>query len=443
MRNLTKGNELKAILLFSLPLIMGNMLQQLYNVVDTLIVGKVIGGTALAAVGSSFALMTFITAITLGFCMGSSVVFSQLYGAGKLNTLKTGIFNSFIFIGALSLIINILAFLLLNKIIILLNIPAEAVDETKIYLRIIFIGIMFTFIYNFFSAVLRSVGNSVAPLVFLAIAAVINIVLDIIFVLPFQLGVAGAALATIIAQFISALCSVVYFFKKNDNLKPSKEHFKLDLPLLKLIASNSILTSVQQSIMNLGILMVQGLVNSFGLQVTAAFAAAVKIDAFAYMPVQDFGNALSTYVAQNYGANETNRIRKGVKLSILVSSLFCIAISCIVFIFSSSLMKIFVKASEIEIIAIGSKYLKIEGSFYILIGILFILYGFYRGISKPGIAVILTIISLGLRVFLSYFLSSINSIGIIGIWISIPIGWLFADLFGFVYYKINKNKILE
>ncbi len=161
------------------------------------------------------------------------------------------------------------------------------------------------------------------------------------------------------------------------------------------------------------------------------------------MPVQDFGNALSTYVAQNYGANETNRIRKGVKLSILVSSLFCIAISCIVFIFSSSLMKIFVKASEIEIIAIGSKYLKIEGSFYILIGILFILYGFYRGISKPGIAVILTIISLGLRVFLSYFLSSINSIGIIGIWISIPIGWLFADLFGFVYYKINKNKILE
>ncbi|QQK08678.1 MATE family efflux transporter [Miniphocaeibacter halophilus] len=443
MRNLTKGNELKAILLFSLPLIVGNMLQQLYNVVDTLIVGKVIGGTALAAVGSSFALMTFITAITLGFCMGSSVVFSQLYGAGKLDTLKVGIFNSFVFIGILSLIINILAFLLLNKIIILLNIPAEAIDETKIYLKIIFIGIMFTFIYNFFSAVLRSVGNAVAPLIFLAIAAITNIVLDIIFVIPFQLGVAGAALATIIAQFISALCSVIYFFKKNKSLRPGKEHFRLDLPLLKLIASNSILTSIQQSIMNLGILMVQGLVNSFGLQVTAAFAAAVKIDAFAYMPVQDFGNALSTYVAQNYGANEIGRIKKGVKLSILISSLFCIAISFIVFIFSSSLMRIFVKSSEVEIIAIGSKYLKIEGSFYILIGILFILYSFYRGISKPGIAVILTIISLGLRVFLSYFLSSFSNIGIIGIWISIPIGWLLADLFGFIYYKINKNRILE
>lgn len=440
--DLTNGNELKSLLLFSIPLIVGNLLQQLYNVVDSLIVGKALGGTALAAVGSSFALMTFITAISLGFCMGSGVVFAQLFGAGKLEDLKTSIFNSFIFIGLISLVINILAYILLDKLLIILNIPKESFNETKIYLQIIFSGIMFVFIYNFISSLLRSVGNSITPLAFLAISAVINIILDIIFVIPFNWGVAGAAIATVIAQFISALCSVIYFLKKNKELRPSRDNLKYDKELLKFIASSSILTSMQQSIMNFGILMVQGLVNSFGVTVTAAFAVAVKIDAFAYMPVQDFGNAYSTFIAQNYGAKNKIRIIKGTKIATLVSFIFCLVISVIIFFFSPNLMRIFVRAEEIEIIKVGVEYLRIEGSFYILIGFLFLLYGFFRGIGSPTISILLTIISLGTRVLLSFYLSSIPSIGLIGIWFSIPIGWLLADIVGVLFYFINRKKIL-
>lgn len=440
-RDLTQGNELRSIIFFSIPMIIGNLLQQLYNVVDTLIVGRVLGGTALAAVGSSFALMTFLTSITLGLCMGSGVVFAQFYGAKKTEDLKSGVFNAFCLIGIITLIINITVYLFLDKILLILNIPAESYSETKIYLIIIFSGIMFTFIYNFFAAILRSVGNSLSPLIFLAVSAVINIILDIIFVIPLKWGVAGAAFATVIAQFVSALCCVIYYFKKMSNLKLEKRHFKFNKIILKLIAKNSILTSVQQSVMNFGILMIQGLVNSFGVTVTAAFAAAVKIDSFAYMPLQDFGNSFSTYIAQNYGAGKTSRIKKGIKSSIILVIIFSIIISIIVVCTAPLLMKIFVKSEEIEIISIGARYLKIEGTFYLLIGILFLLYGLYRGIGRAGMSVVLTIISLGTRVGLSYLLSPNPKIGLIGIWISIPIGWFLADAVGILYY-VRYRKIL-
>ncbi|MGO5358811.1 MATE family efflux transporter [Anaerofustis sp. LCP19S3_F7] len=193
--------------------------------------------------------------------------------------------------------------------------------------------------------------------------------------------------------------------------------------------------------MNFGILMVQGLVNSFGATIMAAFAAAVKIDSFAYMPVQDFGNAFSTFIAQNYRAKETERIKKGIKSAITLSSIFCLIISFIVFVFAKQLMMIFVNANETAIINAGIEYLRIEGAFYIGIGCLFLLYGIYRAIEKPLMSVILTIISLGSRVFLAYTLSSISFIGVKGIWMSVPIGWTLADITGILYYLKNKNKI--
>lgn len=441
-RSLTEGNELKSMLLFSIPLILGNLLQQLYNVVDTLVVGKTLGGTALAAVGSSFTIMTLITSITLGFCMGSSVVFSHLYGASKTDKLKIGIVNSFVFIALLSIVLNIISYLFLDDVLKLINIPQEAYNETKIYLQIIFSGIIFTFIYNFISAVLRSIGNSVVPLIFLAISAVLNIILDIVLIVFLHMGVGGAAIATVIAQFVSAVCSIFYILKKNRELLPSKKHLKFNKELLKTIASNSVLTSMQQSVMNFGILMIQGLVNSFGLTVTAAFAAAVKIDAFAYMPVQDFGNALSTYTAQNYGASKTKRIKRGLKLSIIVSTIFCLVVSTLVFVFAKNLMGFFVKKEEVEIIKIGAQYLRVEGSFYIFIGLLFLLYGFYRGVGKPAMSLVLTIFSLGTRVILAYCLAPIPEIGLMGIWISIPIGWILSDLVGLIYYKLFNKKFI-
>lgn len=206
------------------------------------------------------------------------------------------------------------------------------------------------------------------------------------------------------------------------------------------IANFSVLTCIQQSVMNLGILLVQGIVNSFGAAVMAAFAAAVKIDAFAYMPVQDFGNAFSTYIAQNYGAKKEERIRAGFKGAVIASVTFCVIVSTSVFVFARPLMLMFVDAKETAIIAEGVRYLRIEGAFYCGIGCLFLLYGLYRALGKPGMSVVLTVVSLGTRVVLAHLLSSIPSIGVVGIWWSVPIGWFLADITGFLYYFAMQKK---
>ena len=287
--DLTDGRIGRSIILFSLPMIVGNLLQQLYNIADTLIVGRTIGAAALSAVGSAYALMVLLTSVLLGLCMGSGVVFAQLYGRKEHDRMKTSIVNAFVFIMLVSAVITAAAFLLLDHLIVWLHIPKEAAPFTKEYLFIIFFGIFFVCIYNFFSSVLRSIGNTVTPLVFLAVSAVLNIILDVVFILKFGMGIAGAAWATVTAQGVSAVLITVYFFSKAGDLCPKRCHMYYSRELLGMIINNSTLTAIQQSIMNLGILMVQGLVNSFGFLTSAAFAAVVKIDAFAYMPAQDFG----------------------------------------------------------------------------------------------------------------------------------------------------------
>lgn len=297
-RNLTEGNIAGNLICFALPMMAGNLLQQCYNIADTLIVGRFLGANALAAVGSSYSLMTFLTSILLGMCMGSGAVFSMCCG------------------------------------------------------------------------------------------------------------------------------------QKNEKR-------------MKEVAGFSFLTCIQQSIMNFGILMVQGLVNSFGTAVMAAFAAGVKIDSFAYMPVQDFGNAFSTFIAQNYGAGKWKRIEKGIKSAVVTAFAFCAVISSVVFIFAEPLMTIFVEKSETEIISIGAGYLRIEGAFYFGIGLLFLLYGFYRAVKRPGMSVVLTILSLGTRVLLAYLLSKGTPLGVTGIWMSVPVGWVLADMTGVIYYLKDRKKLLQ
>ena len=439
-RSLTEGGIAKSLIIFSLPMILGNLLQQLYNVADTLIVGQTIGTTALSAVGSSYSLMTLLTSVILGLCMGSGVVFAQFYGAKREDDMKSSIFNACIFILLVSAVINILAFLLLDQFIIWLNIPEQAVEYTREYLQVIFVGITFVSSYNFFACILRSVGNTVVPLIFLAVSAITNIVLDIVFIVSFHMGVAGAAWATVIAQALSAICVAVYFFAKEKQLCPQRQHLHLSRRLLGFVINNSTLTAIQQSIMNLGILMVQGLVNSFGFSVSAAFAAVVKIDAFAYMPAQDFGNAFSTYIAQNYGAGKPDRIRKGIWTAAKLSTVFCAVASLFVCLLARPLMLLFVKPEEVEVINIGIQYLHIEGACYVGIGILFLLYGLYRGLARSSMSIVLTVISLGTRVALAYTLSAIPAIGMVGIWWSVPIGWLLADVTGIVYYRLRFRK---
>ena len=432
-RNLTKGPITINILLFALPLMFGNLLQQLYNIADTWVVGRFLGADALAAVGSSYTLMIFLTSILLGLCMGSGAAISMQYGSGEHAKMRQNIFMSFLLIDGISLILNILVYIGMDFILWFLRVPANVRPLMKEYLEIIFLGITATFLYNYFANLLRAVGNSLIPLIFLAISSIINVILDIVFVLVFHCGVQGAAGATTLSQYISGIGLTFYAIKKFPELRPKREECCWDKANLFNILNLSVMTSLQQSIMNFGILMVQGLVNSFGTVIMAAFAAAVKIDSFAYMPVQDFGNAFSTYVAQNYGAREKKRIQLGIRSAGLCSAIFCMIISFLVFLFARPLMQIFISPKETAIIQAGMHYLHIEGACYIGIGILFLLYGYYRAVNQPVMSVVLTIASLGTRVILAYVLSA-TFLGVTGIWLSVPIGWALADIIGIVYY---------
>lgn len=437
-KDLTKGPVLKTMFLFALPMILGNLLQQCYNIADTLIVGRVLGSNALGAVGSSFTLMTFITSVLLGLCMGSGALFSIKFGQRDEKGFQNSVHGAFFLISVVTVILNALVFLFIDEILIFLQVPSDTIALMREYLVVIFWGIAATFLYNLFSCLLRSVGNSVVPLIYLGISAVLNIGLDLLFVAIFKFGVAGAAWATVISQYVSGIGIGIYALLKYPFLR---KKFSFTFNSVKEVAGFSFLTCVQQSVMNFGILMVQGLVNSFGSVVMAAFAAAVKIDAFAYMPVQDFGNAFSTFIAQNYGAKKNDRIKSGIKTALISVTVFCIIVSLCIFIFAPQLMGLFIDYSEIDIISCGVDYLRIEGAFYIGIGVLFLLYGLFRAIGKPGMSVVLTVISLGSRVALAYGLSAIPQIGVFGIWWSVPIGWILADITGILSYYFIQRKM--
>ena len=439
--NLTQGPVMRTMLRFAIPMILGDLLQQCYNIADTLIVGRFLGAEALAAVGSAFSLMTFLTSILLGLAMGSGTVFSIRFGQKDRQGLKEGILASFVLLGAVTIVLNILIFVGLDGIIWFLRTPEELKGLMREYLVVIFAGMVGIFLYNFFASLLRSLGNSLVPLAFLAVSAGLNIVLDLWFVAGLHRGVAGAAEATVISQYVSGIGIALYTWMKFPQLLRREKGVRLRGFRVREITSFSALTCLQQSIMNLGILAVQGLVNSFGTTIMAAFAAAVKIDAFAYLPVQDFGNAFSIFIAQNFGAGERERIRKGIRTAVCTSLSFGLVLSLCVCLLAEPLMALFIDPAETAVVAEGVRYLRIEGAFYFLIGGLFLLYGLYRALGRPGMSVVLTVASLGTRVGLAYALSAVPSLGVVGIWWSVPIGWLLADALGVGYYWFRQRKL--
>ena len=437
-KDLTEGPIVRRLLLFSLPMTAANLLQQCYNLADTMIVGRFIGDDALASVGSAYTLMVFITSILFGLSLGSSALIANYYGACKSEKMHTTIASSFIVIFLLSLIITVVSLFALDWIIGILNTREELEEMLREYLFWIFLGLAGVFLTNYFSCLLRSVGDSVTPLIFLSLSAVMNIFLDLYFIISLSWGIAGAAIATIISQYSAGFGLLIVTVARNGNLIPSLDEIRKWRKEIKSVLSYSFLTSAQQSVMNFGILMVQGLVNSFGVSVMAAFAAGVKIDSFSYLPTQDFGNAYSFFISQNSGKGQRDRIKKGTRIAILITVMFSLFISLLVNITAPWLIGIFFSNPGNEIISIGVSYLRVEGSFYALIGMLFLFYGYFRADGRPSVSLILTIISLGLRVLLSYTFAPL--FGYWSIWVSIPIGWAVADLAGLFFYKRNTRK---
>lgn len=440
-RDLTKGSISKGMVLFALPMIAGDLLQQFYNIADTLIVGRVLGSNALAAVGSAYALMTFLTSVFLGMSMGAGAFFSICIGKKDYEKLKAAIAQAFLLIMGVTVLLNLAVYLGMDGILQFLSVPEEILASMRLYLQYIFAGIMACSLYNFFACLLRAAGNSVVPLCFLGISSVLNVILDLLFVLVFHYGIAGAAVATVISQYVSGIGIVLYVRIKEKWILPGRKDISLDRSVMREIWNQSFLTCAQQSCMNFGILLVQRLVDSFGPVTMAAFAAAVKIDTFAYLPVQDFGNAFSTYAAQNYGAGDQQRLRKGIRTALLLSAGFSLLLSVIVVCAAGPLMQIFIRADETAVSASGVHYLRIEGAFYIGIGCLFLLYGLYRAVDMPAGSLVLTVISLGTRVVLAYVFAPV--FGETAIWAAIPIGWFLADLAGLLYYRSHRSRVLS
>lgn len=385
--DLTTGSITGGLWAFAVPLMLGNVLQQLYNLADTWVVGKYIGDGALAAVGSSYTLLTFLTSVVIGLSLGTGSYVSMAFGRRDNAAIRSGVFMSAVIIGGVALVLTGAFYAALDPVIVLLKVPEEVRADMHTYLAWVFIGFFATAVYNFVSNLLRSVGNSVVPLVFLGVSVVLNIGLDLLFVIPLGWGIAGAAAATVIAQYASALGLTAYFLASCREFCPRREDMHWDRERFRSILSLSGLTCLQQSVMNLGILMVQAVVNSFGAVVMAAFAVAV----------------------------------------------------CVL---AQPLMEFFVEGSDMQTVKVGAEYLRTEGACYIGIGILFMLYGYYRAVNKPFMSVVLTVISLGTRVVLANLLSSVPEIGVFGIWISIPIGWFLADAAGTIYYILRDRRRL-
>lgn len=419
----------------------GNFLQQLYQFADALIVGRFLGSEALAAVGASYTFLVFLTSLLIGLCMGSGALLSADYGGGNPARLRQDARLAFGFLLVVTLALYGIVYPGLSALLRLLQTPVELMGLTRAYVSVVLVGLLFVSLYNFAAYLLRAVGDTVTPLLFLGGASLLNLGLDLWFVAGLGLGVEGAAWATVAAQALSGLGLMGYAVRKLPWLfgsaRPEGDGNTAPEPRwarLKLLAGTAVATGLQQSVMNFGILMIQGLVNTFGTAVMAGFAAAVKLDTLAYLPAQEFGNAYSLFVSQNHGAGQTRRIQTATRLAFGVSLGFCLVVSCVVFCFAPVLTGLFLEPGEAAFFE-GVRYLRIEGATYVGIGALFLWYGYFRGIGKPHLSLLLTVLSLGTRVLLSYTLAPHTSLGVTAIWLSIPIGWALADGVGVYLWR--------
>lgn len=437
MKDLTKGNEAKLIFYFALPMLIGNVFQQLYNTVDSIVVGNALGEGALAAVGISGQIVFLMIALTMGIAMGPMVLISQYYGAKDLVRVKRTIDTTYIMLFAASIILTIAGFILSGPLLKLLNTPADVFPMAQGYLNVIIAGLIAMFGYNSISAILRGLGDSKTPLYFLIIATVINTILDIVFVVYFHWGVEGAAWATVIAQAFSFICGIVYLNKTHEVLKFSIKNIVFDKEIFKLSMKIGLPAAIQQMLVATGLMALSSIVNTFGTTTAAAYTAAGRLDTFASMPAMNLSATISTFVGQNLGANKPERVKKGYRATLLIASIISICTTIVMVFFGGTMVSMFNPSPDV--IKIGATYLTIVGSFYVVFSAMFVTNGVLRGAGDTLIPMFVTVLSLWvIRVPVSAFLS--QRMGSTGIWWGIPIAWCAGALLSFSYYKTGRWK---
>ncbi|MCC0649467.1 MATE family efflux transporter [Clostridioides sp. ZZV15-6598] len=432
MKDLTTGHEGKSIFFFAMPMLIGSLFQQLYNTADSIIVGRFIGKEAMAAVSGANPIMFLLVAMLMGVSLGFSILISQFYGSGDLKKVKATIDTTYILLFIGSILISVIGIVFGGPMLKLMNTPESVFNQSKLYLTIIFGGILFSAGYNSVSAILRGLGDSVTPLYFLIIATILNIVLDLTFIVVLKMGVEGVALATIMAQAVSFIISIIYLNKKHEVLKFKIKGIVYDNKIFKDGLRLGLPSGVQQMLFSIGNMALQFLVNSYGTSAMAAFGAGLRIENFISLPIMNLGSAVSTFVAQNIGAGENERVRKGIRESIKMALILAIVVVALILLFRENLISLF--NTDKDVIKIGSSYLFIIGPFFLFIGTSFVLSSAMKGAGDSMFALMSSVVSLWLgRIPASYLFSRL--FGTDGIWMGIPFGWTLGLIVTVIYYK--------
>jgi len=450
MKDLTQGSEGRNIFRFAVPMLVGHMFQQLYTFVDQIIVGRFLGKEALASVGASFPVIFTLIALIIGIATGGTIVISQFFGAKNFTKVKRAIDTIFIIMGVFAVIMTVVGISFSEQIFQLIKLPEELMPTANAYFSIYVSGLVVFFGYNGVAAILRGLGDSITPLYFLVLATVLNIGLDLLFIVKLGWGIEGAAFATIIAQGTAFIVAVFYLNKTHELIKFNIREFSFDWEIFKQSLRIGLPTGLQQTFVALGMMALMGIVNGFGTDVVAAYTAAGRLDSLAIIPSMVFSTALSTFVGQNIGAGKIERVKKGLTRTMMMASATAIGITLLVIVFKFPLMRLF--TLDQTVINIGGEYLTIVTSFYLLFTAMFVYGGVMRGAGDTIIPMFLTLISLWIiRIPAALFLSqdtveifglSLRGAGMdeSGIWWSIPIGWGFGLITSYLYYKTGKWK---
>ncbi len=438
-KDMTSGNPIKLILIFSIPLLIGNIFQQFYSMVDTIIVGRYLGVDALAAVGSTGSMVFLINGFIIGLTSGLSILISQYFGANDEKNLKRSIASSLVLSLIASIIITIVSIASINLMLNLMNTPTNIFEDSKAYITIIYAGTIATVTYNMISSVLRALGDSKTPLYFLIISSIVNIVLDLVFIINFNMGVAGAALATIIAQGFAAILCLIYIYNKFTIFRFKKSDFKIKKSMYRRHLVLSLPMALQFSITAVGIMIVQAALNVFGSSVIAAYTAASKALQLVMQPAISFGITMATFCGQNLGAKQFDRIRVGVRRGTQISIITSLIAATTLVFFGTDFVKLFITDADPIVLAYAQECLNWSAAFFIPLGLIFIYRNALQGMGESFIPMMAGIFELVARCIVAFTLPHI--IGYTGICLSDPAAWLAAAIPLMIAYTIKINKI--
>lgn len=440
MRDMTKGNVFNIILGFAIPLLLGMLFQQFYSMVDTIIVGKYLGVSALASVGSTGSINFMIIGFCMGVCNGFAIPVAQKFGAGNFKKLRKYVFNSGFLAIVFSVVMTLIVCVFCRQILIAMRTPEDIIQGAYSYIYVIFLGIPATYLYNLLSGIIRSLGDSKTPLFFLIISSIINVILDLFLIIYMHMGVAGAAWATVIAQAVSGILCLIYMRKKYSVLKFESDELKIDGYCIRRLCYMGVPMGLQYSITAIGSVILQAAVNGLGSIIVAAVTAAGKISMFLCCPFDALGSTMATYTGQNIGAGKLERISEGIKKSMIIGSVYSIVALMISVFFGKSLALLFVNENEIEILAKVSENLIIVAAFYIPLCIVNVVRFTIQGMGYSTFAILAGVCEMIARALCGFILVPI--FGYVAVCLASPIAWIFADAFLIPAYKyvINKSK---